>query len=261
MPRSNGEAREEGPIKSVALTLRILETLANSDTDRGVTELARELGCTKARIFRHLRTLRHLGYVAQDPRTDRNQMGSRLYLLGRIVAERFDLVRAVRPAMESVRAATAQTTVFSAVLDEQVTILDLLRGTDPVEIGLKLGSAFPLHATAQGKIALAYGEGADAAHSGRRLARLTTHTVTAPERLRTQLETIRREGWAIAPQETLIGVNALAAPVFAHDGALVGAIAIVGSIQYIPAPPEAGQIESVRYGGRLASEALGWRAG
>ncbi|HVO14337.1 MAG TPA: IclR family transcriptional regulator [Alphaproteobacteria bacterium] len=254
------DAKSQNNIESVMLTLRILESLAASHDEKGVTQLARELGSTKARIFRHLQTLRNLGYVVQNPQTEKNSVGARLYVLGQLAGERFNIIGAVRPAMERLRDQVQQTTVFSTILDRQVTILSLLKGANPIEIGLRLGSIFDLHATAQGKIALACGPAAMVdAFLKQKLIRHTPHTVVDPETLRAELETVRRQGWATAPEETLIGINALAAPVMGDAGKLVGALAIVGSIQHIPAHPPRDQVEAVVGAARLASQNVGWR--
>jgi len=262
MDDAPADTKSQNNIESVMLTLRILESLAASHDDKGVTQLARELGSTKARIFRHLQTLRNLGYVVQNPQTEKNGVGARLYVLGQLAAERFNVVGAVRPAMERLRDQVHETTVFSTILDRQVTILSLLKGANPIEIGLRLGSIFDLHATAQGKIALAYGPPAVLdSFLKQKLARHTPHTVTDPERLRAELQAVRGRGWATAPEETLIGINALAAPVLGDGGKLVGALAIVGSIQHIPAAPPRDQIDAVVSAARLASQNVGWLPG
>jgi DNA-binding IclR family transcriptional regulator len=260
MDDAPANAKGQGNIESVMLTLRILESLVASPDEKGVTQLARELGSTKARIFRHLQTLRNLGYVVQNPRTEKNGVGARLYVLGQLAGERFSIVAAVRPAMEQLRDRAQQTTVLSTILDGKLTILSHLKGANPIEIGLRLGWSFDMHATAQGRIALAYGppEAVDA-FLKRKLTAHTPHTMTDPARIRAELETIRRQGWATAPEESLIGINALGAPILGDRGKVVGCIAIVGSIQHIPATPTRDQIDAVLSAARLASQSVGWR--
>ena len=64
---------------------------------------------------------------------------------------------------------------------------------------------------------------------------------------------MKKQGWATAANEVLFGMNALAAPVFDHRGHYAGAIAIVGSTQFIEAKPAAKQVKLVAFD---ASEAL-----
>src|SRR5690606_16287425 len=78
-------------IQSVEMALEILEFLANRREPIGVSALARELHTSKSRIFRYLRTLMRMGYIVQVADKDRYKVGTRLAMLGRKVAENYDL--------------------------------------------------------------------------------------------------------------------------------------------------------------------------
>jgi DNA-binding IclR family transcriptional regulator len=69
---------------------------------------------------------------------------------------------------------------------------------------------------------------------------------------------VKARGWATAPNRVLQGVNGLAAPLFNHAGGYVGAVAIAGSIQYIPASPSKAQIRAVTQAAVRISRKLGW---
>jgi DNA-binding IclR family transcriptional regulator len=63
----------------------------------------------------------------------------------------------------------------------------------------------------------------------------------------------------VAPEETVLGVNALAMPVRDHADALVASVALVGSIQHIPATPDAALRETIRKLAAQSSRLLGNR--
>jgi IclR family KDG regulon transcriptional repressor len=90
-----------------------------------------------------------------------------------------------------------------------------------------------------------------------RLEMRTPHTITDPDALRAELDRVRAQGWATAPGESMEGVNALAAPVFDGSGAMVGALAILGSIQFIRATPSAEQVRHVVAAAARLSARLG----
>ena len=69
---------------------------------------------------------------------------------------------------------------------------------------------------------------------------------------------VRTRGWAVAPNQVLPGVNGLAAPIFNHAGGYAAAVAIAGSIQYIPASPPEDQIRAVTHTAELISRKLGY---
>jgi IclR family KDG regulon transcriptional repressor len=240
--------RNAGPdaVQSVVLTLGVLEALAGSELPRGVTELAAELGTTKARIYRHLRTLLGSGYVLQDAQTERYRAGPRLRLLGRSFAARLDLVEGARPIMRNLWQALGHTVSLSRVGLDGVRVIDVLPGKSMIEVTVKIGSFLPLHCTAQGKLALAFGDEALASNVfAAPLPELTRTTITDPRRLRKEIETVRERGWATMPDEALTGINALAAPVFGANGELLGTLAILDSIERIGRTPTRVQIRHV----------------
>jgi len=257
MSRINGPPQGEG-LQAVAMAFRILEFLAAQRGGVGVTELARALDTTKSRIHRHLRTLVDSGYILQSPESEKYRIGSRLVTLGRAVAENFDLTAIARDEMYALRDTLGQTVVLSRADTAGAVVLATLPGPEPIEIGVKPGAILSMHTTAQGKLVLAYG---DAAQRDRvlasRLEMRTPRSITSPSALREELERVRRLGWAVAPGESLVGVNALAAPVFEGGGHMVGAIALLGSIQFIEAEPSATQIRHVLLAAARISAQLG----
>lgn len=245
--------------KSVALTTRILECLASSGGEKGVTELARELSVTKARIFRHLHTLRQLGYVTHNPATRKDRVGMRLHLLAKMVGEKVELPLAVRPALDTLRDQTGQTAVFASVLDGKMTIIDFALATTPVQFTFRPGATFNLNSAALGHISLAFGpdEYWDYVKADR-FDQETAKTQTDPATLESRVRKARARGWTIVPEEAVVGVNAIAVPVFFHDAAYAGAIAIVGSAQQIPPSPPQALVDQVIAAGQQASRNLGW---
>lgn len=258
----SGAVSEEVNTSSTSvISLRILELLAERDAECGVTHLAEALGVPKARVHRHLTALRQEGYVVQNVRTSRYRIGWRLFLLGQKLVRQFDVIGLARPVMEELRDAVGQTIVISSFNESDVIVLDIVRGRSPLEILLHPGTQFRLHTVAQGKIALAYGprEQRDAALQ-KPLEACTPHTITDPMRLSHELALVRERGWADAPEEVFLGVNALAAPILQGDGTLFGTLAIVGSIHYLPAHANPQVVQALTEAARKVSQLLGGRA-
>jgi DNA-binding IclR family transcriptional regulator len=86
----------------------------------------------------------------------------------------------------------------------------------------------------------------------------TPHTICSASALQRAVAQVRMRGWATAPNRVLQGVNGLAAPLFNHGGDYAGAVAIAGSIQYIPASPAPAQIKAVTQTAERISRKLGW---
>ena len=260
MPRVSGTTGEG--VQAVVLALRILERLAQEGRPMGVTALATALETTKSRIWRHLQTLVQQGYIVQSGETERYRIGARLVALGRAAGDSLDLVNAAYRAIRDLRDSLGHFSVISQVEAEGVRILSTVSGKSAIEIGVKQGSLLPFHSSAQGKIALAFGdESLRATVLNTRLEKNTPQTIVAPGALRREIEHVRRQGWAMAPNEAVIGLNALASPVFDANGSLVGAVAIVDSVQFITGEPTSEQVERTHVAGRRISASLGYVLG
>jgi IclR family acetate operon transcriptional repressor len=89
----------------------------------------------------------------------------------------------------------------------------------------ELGRPSVAHATAAGKVGLAFG---DAELPPGRLARFTAETITDRARLQAELGQVRRQGYARAEGEREPDLNAIAAPVFGLGGGLVAIAGVQG---------------------------------
>lgn len=257
MPKVTGESGDG--VQAVALALKILEKLAEEGKPMGVTALAEALGTTKSRIFRHLHTLKQHGYILQSETTERYRIGLRLITLARAASDNQDLAIASYRALRALRDRLGHSAVVSQVETDGVRILSTITGKSPIEIGVRPGSLLPFHSSAQGKIGLTFGsETLRAQVLNSRLEKMTEHTIATPSALRAEIEQIRHQGWATAPNEALIGINTLAAPIFEGSGALVGAVAVVDSVQFLPPVPAQEQIAAVIEAARAISSEFGY---
>jgi len=218
--------------------------------------LAHKLGLTKATIFRHLNTLLERGYVGKTA-DSRYRLGIKSHLLGRMASATIDLLAASEQVMRDLREKTGETVVLSVIEPKVLRVVTTLVGKSPFEIGVRTGSELPFHASAQGKVALAFNQPLAATMQRRALVGLTKHTIASAAQLYRELELVRRRGWASAPEEVVLGLNAIAAPVFDEAGQCVATLAIVGSVQFIPGEPDARQTAAVVKSAARISQNLG----
>jgi len=248
-------------VQSVLLATEVLEVLADRGPS-GVTEVGRVLGVPKMRIHRHLRTLVAAGYVTQDPDTEKYAIGVKFWLIGKSVADQFGFLSAARKVVTALRDELGHTVTAGIIDKHDMLMIDTERGTSAIEIGTKPGTRFPFHASSQGKLALAFGP-PDLLETvlTKDLEKTTTWTCTDPDALRVEIAQVKLQGWAVAPEQILLGINALAAPVFNADGSLAGTLSVVDSIQYLPAQPSRQQIGCLLNAARRASAELGYHDG
>ena len=196
----------------------------------GVTEVSRELEIHKSTAYRLLTTLRDRGLVEQDAATEKYRLGFGLVLLARAVRADLDILGCARPVCERLSERTGET-VTIAVLegDDAVVIHQSISRASALGVDWT-GRHTPLHATAAGKIFLAYMpedqllrilEGP--------LERFTENTIVDPASLKGHARKILDAGHGYTTVEELeTGLNAVGAPIRGADGTVVGAVSVSG---------------------------------
>lgn len=244
-------------MRSVQLALDVLEAVAFSGEELGVTQLADRLHVTKGSVHRHLHTLVERGYLTQNPATTRYAIGPKSRLLARLAPDT-DLVQLAEGPMRELRDALGHTVVLSTMTPRGALVMSTIASTSPIEIGVRPGSELPFRASAQGKVLLAF---APRPLQERVLARplqsLTAKTIVDRDKIEDELSRIVKRGYAAAPEEALLGINAVAAPIFDQADACIGAVAIVGSIQHLPEKPDPAALAALKACGQHISRKLG----
>lgn len=244
-------------VRSVQLALDVLEAIAFSGDELGVTQLAERLDVTKGSVHRHLHTLVERGYLTQNAATARYAIGPKSRLLARFAPDA-DLIQVAEGTMRELRDRLGHTVVLSAMTPRGALVLTTLASTSPIEIGVRPGSELPFHASAQGKVLLAFApRPVQERILARPLERFTDHTIVARDRIEAELVRIARHGYASAPEEVLLGINVMAAPIFDERDSCIGALAIVGSIQYLPETPDTDTVEALKDYGKQISRRFG----
>lgn len=242
------DAQTDGGVKAVRLTLGILEALADSNRPRGVTELAQMLDVNKSRVFRHLQTLLAAGYVVKNEQTERYRSGPALRRLSNALSDVDKLIDVGRPFMQDLADRWGHTIILSLVTSDGMRVISTVVGQRPIEVNVKSGFQLPVHASAQGKILLAFGgEEYWNRLTSEPLMPLTPMTICDPQTLRVEIDRIHKRGWASSPNETMLGTTAVAAPIFRFEDELIGTIAILEPLQELgdPEPEKVAAIMAV----------------
>ena len=244
-------------MRSVQVALDVLEAVAFSDEELGVTQIAERLGLTKGSVHRHLLTLVERGYLVQNPVTTRYSRGPRSRLLA-YYAPGTDLIQLAAGPMRELRDLLGHSVVLSESAPRGALVLSMVVGTAAIEIGVRPGSELPFHSSAQGKVFLASRQ---VPQRDRVLAKSlpasTAHTLTDSGQLEQELTRVAQQGYATAPEQAMLGINAVAAPIFDAKDTCAGALALVGSIQFLPAELDAKSINALKAAAAQISRTLG----
>jgi IclR family acetate operon transcriptional repressor len=200
---------------AVEKALLLLFHLHAQQTPVGVTEIGRSLALPKSSVHRLLASLLRHGLVEQDE-AGRYRPGVGLIALGLGVLEREPVVAAARPVLEEEAREIGETIFLCALRGGRIVVLDKAEGTGFLRAAPRIGEALPLHATAIGRLHLAFAKDRVALAAGA-LERFTPQTTTERAALRAAVETARRQGWAENREEWIPGLHVVAAPVLVKE--------------------------------------------
>ena len=212
-------------VAAVERALAVVDALADGPGDLGTNELARRTGINASTVSRLLATLAASGVVEHVEATGRYRLGLRLLQLGNTVLGRLDLRVLARPHLQSLVEETGETATLSAPGEQDAVTVDFVQSASSVQSVARVGRPSIGHATATGKVLLAFGAarvppGPLAAH--------TPRTIVDRAALAEELERVRRQGHATAVGEREADLNAIAAPVIDGAGELAAIIGVQG---------------------------------
>jgi IclR family acetate operon transcriptional repressor len=239
----------------VARALALLDELAASETGLGVNELARRIGVNPSTASRLLATLESAGMVQRDGQGP-YRLGLQLVTLADRVLSRLDLQSLARPVLVELMQSTGETATLSVPGEREAITVDSIPSRSGVVSMARLGRPSISHATAVGKVMLAFGGGQLPAE--RDLVALTDRTITDRRALATEVAAVRERGYGTVFGEREQDVNAIAAPVFDNTGALAAILGLQAPASRLEDPTRL--LDTLQASAAALTAALGGRA-
>ena len=221
MARTGQPSRER--VAATGRSLAILDVLAAGGS-LGTNEIARRIGTNASTVSRQLGTLVEAQLVEHVG--GQYQLGIRLVELANSVLARLDVRTVARPQLEALVAAVNETATLSVPADPDAITVDIVASEHYVQGASRLGRPSIAHATAAGKVMLAFTD----RRAKTPLEAYTDKTITDLRVLDAELERVRTRGWADAYEEREPALNAIAAPVWSSGGELAGIVALQGPV-------------------------------
>lgn len=205
--------------------MEILRLYTPDRRDLGVVETAELLDSPKSSVSRWLRSMAEAGFLVREPESGRYRLSLNLAALGELARQATSLQRLARPLLEALVEETGETSNL-VILDRRAAVnVEVVQSPRPIKHVGVLGRRLPLHATAAGKVLLAWlPQEVRWEVMVPPLPRFTPRTTCAPKRLERELERVRSDGYATAWAEWESDLAAASAPVRSHQGDVVAAI-------------------------------------
>jgi len=223
-------------VQSLERGLAVIQAFNAGAPELTLSDVARATGLTRAAARRFLLTLVDLGYVRTDGKLF--SLTARVLELGYAFLSSMTLPEVAQPHLEQLSAEVGESSSVSVLDGTDIVYVARVAVSRIMTVSINVGTRFPAHATSMGHVLLA---GLDAAEltaylERAELNRLTSHTLTTPAALRTELANVRAQGWALVDQELEEGLRSVAAPIHDRHGTVVAAVNL--STHATRTPPE-----------------------
>ncbi|WP_174614494.1 IclR family transcriptional regulator [Virgibacillus ihumii] len=246
-------------LSSVTNALRILKSFSTFESTKKVGELAESLGLAKSTVSRLLATLASEGFVKKDEKTNGYSLGLSVLTLGGIVINNLEIHSEAAPVLNKLVNDTGETAHLSILDGLDNIYIHKEECTHPVRILTHVGRRNPAYCTSSGKVLLAFDDGNTVEEIiDQGLVAYTENSITDPDKLRNELETIHDQGYAVSTEELTEGTRSVAAPIRDYTGKVVSAITVVGPIQRMADNKIRDIAKKVKEAGNEASERLGY---
>jgi IclR family transcriptional regulator, KDG regulon repressor len=222
---------DTGSSKSLQKALRILVYMGEQAPEAGVTQLASELGLTKATVHRLLNAMERFELIERNAESERYRLGLKLHQLGNRAVESRTLRSEAHRLLLEMSRRSRETVSLAVPAPGGVICLDRLDSPHTIiKVCTPIGALFPPHCTAAGKALLAY-MGDDELNEivkKNGLRQFTQFTITQLSDLKENLRLIRQRGYAVDHQELERGLSGVAAPVLTAHERVIAAVGIAG---------------------------------
>jgi DNA-binding IclR family transcriptional regulator len=217
-------------LQTVDRALRLLLLFEEVGQEYRVGELATMLGVDKSIASRLAATLAKRGFLERTPGSEAFRLGPEVGRLGMVaLGSSHNLIGLARAPMERLAEETGETVNLAVLKDHKVVNVAQVDGPHLVGVGDWTGWKTEPHATANGKVLLAF--------AGRELEDLplesplkafTERTITTLKELDSELERVRSAGWGSTLGELEEGFNGVAVPIFDASGRCLAALSASG---------------------------------
>ena len=208
-------------IQSLDRGLQVLRAFNRERPRCTLSEIAAQIGLSRAVARRSLLTLQHLGYVAAQGR--HFFLTPRVLELGYSYLSSLDLTELAHEAMERLSQRVGESCSMAVLDGNEIVYVARVAVRRLMSVALGVGARLPAFAASMGRVLLADKSDTELTAWLREntFRPITAHTVYKTRALRSEILKVRRQGYAFVSQELELGLCSIAVPVRSAIGVAV----------------------------------------
>ncbi|MEW5815490.1 MAG: IclR family transcriptional regulator [Spirochaetota bacterium] len=214
-------------MKSLEKTFAIIELLKRERALR-LQEIADELELYKSTAHRIVTELCSYNYLERDDETKKYRLGLKFVDISSHIIEHLDIRQAASKSIEELNKITKETVHLAMLFDNQAIYVDKQESPHTIRMYSQIGKIAPLYCTGVGKAILAFQpeETLNRLLNSIVFHKYTENTILSKERLKAEIEEIRKKGYALDMEEHEKSIICLAAPIRNHTKKVVASISV-----------------------------------
>ena len=225
-------------IQSLARAFAILDCFDSVHPRLSITEISEIVRLNVNTTRGLVNTLVHFQYLSRDEEENDYHLGLAFIPKANLVEDQFlfHIKNKIQPMLRKWANAFGLSARLNMVDDGQLmTVFTEVPDNTRYMIMTRSRTPFPLHATASGKVYLAFLPDSviKTYIKDTRLVQYTDLTITAPEQLLDEIEKIRSRGYALEIGEINEGIGSISFPIFDKREECIGTISLSGANEQI----------------------------
>ncbi|WP_211633635.1 IclR family transcriptional regulator [Paraburkholderia nemoris] len=191
-------------------------------------DIVTALGIPKTTAHRLVSNLEEFGFLEHGMERGRYQVGPRLLELATNILAASTSHGPIHALLMELSRRTAETTSLGVMRGSEVVYIDSAIGNSPLTLNFQKGHRAPAHCTSSGRVFLANMEKKqlDAYMLSGPWEPITPYTIVDPDRLRQEIDQVRKQGFATNDSEFAIGVVGAAVPIAGPNGRIIACLSI-----------------------------------
>lgn len=215
-------------VSTLEKALDVLDSFDSQHIEMNLSEVVNRTGLGKAAAKRFLFNLAARGYLQQDPKTKKYQLGLRLFELGGIIFSSFSLRKTANHHMSYLQSITGATVLLGVMMEDQLVYMDKREGSSVIRISSDIGWRRPLHYGMLGMVLMAHlpKEEIEKVLEKDPLQAYTRHSIVDKGLFLKHLRKIRIQSYAIDREGVVEGMTGIAAPIRNYTQRVIAALGI-----------------------------------
>lgn len=204
---------------SLARGLEVIQAFTPQRRLMSISQISQKTGIPRAAVRRCLYTLNKLGFVYADDGKN-FELRPHILALGHAYLASTPLAKSTQPVLKHLSQTLNESCSIATLDGDDILYIARSFTSRIMTIDLDIGSRLPAFSTSMGRVLLSQlPPDALTAYLNRvQLIRYTQYTLSSTSRLRTELEKVREQGYAINDQELEIGLRSIAVPIVSPSG-------------------------------------------